>query len=130
MSGEAVNVLRIDKWLWAARFFKTRTLAQAAVESGKVMLNGERVKPSKEVRLSDRLEVRVGDTVREVTIEGLADKRGSAPEAARLYTESAESRLKRVTQAENRRLSTEPALGLHGRPTKRDRRTIAKLRGY
>ena len=130
MSGEAVNVQRIDKWLWAARFFKTRTLAQAAVESGKVTLNGERVKTSKEVRVADRVDVRVGDTVREVTVDGLADKRGSAPEAARLYTESAESRLKRVTQAENRRLNTEPALGLHGRPTKRDRRTIAKLRGY
>ena len=125
-----MNVQRIDKWLWAARFFKTRTLAQAAVESGKVTLNGERVKTSKEVRVADRVDVRVGDTVREVTVDGLADKRGSAPEAARLYTESAESRLKRVTQAENRRLSTEPALGLHGRPTKRDRRTIAKLRGY
>ena len=125
-----MNVQRIDKWLWAARFFKTRTLAQAAVESGKVTLNGERVKTSKEVRVADRVDVRVGDTVREVTVDGLADKRGSAPEAARLYTESAESRLKRVTQAENRRLNTEPALGLHGRPTKRDRRTIAKLRGY
>ena len=133
MSGEAVNVQRIDKWLWAARFFKTRTLAQAAVESGKVMLNGERVKPSKEVKLSDRLGVRVGDTVREVTIEGLAGKRGSAPEAARLYAESEESRLKRAAQAENRRLAVEPAAGLQGRPTKRDRRALdqlrAKLRG-
>ena len=122
--------VRIDKWLWAARFFKTRTLAQAAVESGKVTLNGERVKTSKEVRVADRVDVRVGDSVREVTVDGLADKRGAAPEAARLYTESEESRLKRSTQAENRRLNTEPALGLHGRPTKRDRRTIAKLRGY
>ena len=125
-----MNVQRIDKWLWVARFFKTRTLAQAAVESAKVTLNGERVKTSKEIRVADRVDVRVGDIVREVTVDGLADKRGSAPEAARLYTESAESRLKRVTQAENRRLNTEPALGLHGRPTKRDRRTIAKLRGY
>ncbi len=122
--------LRIDKWLWAARFFKTRTLAQAAVESGKVTHNGERVKPSKEVKLADRLDVRIGDSVREITVEGLAETRGSAPVAARLYSESEESRLKRVTQAENRRLNTEPALGLHGRPTKRDRRTIAKLRGY
>ena len=122
--------VRIDKWLWAARFFKTRTLAQGAVESGKVTLNGERVKTSKEVRTADRVDVRIGETLREVTIEGLSDKRGSAPEAARLYTESNESRLKRSAQAENRRLNTEPALGLHGRPTKRDRRTISKLRGY
>ena len=122
--------VRIDKWLWAARFFKTRTLAQAAVESGKVTLNGERVKPSKEVKAADRMDVRIGDSVREVTVEGLAETRGSALVAAGLYTESEESRLKRSTQAENRRLNTEPALGLHGRPTKRDRRTIAKLRGY
>jgi ribosome-associated heat shock protein Hsp15 len=122
--------VRIDKWLWAARFFKTRTLAQAAVESGKVTLNGERVKPAKEVKLADRVDVRIGDSVREVTVEGLAETRGSALVAARQYCESEESRLKRVAQAENRRLNTEPALGLHGRPTKRDRRTIAKLRGY
>jgi ribosome-associated heat shock protein Hsp15 len=122
--------VRIDKWLWAARFFKTRTLAQAAVESGKAILNGERVKPAKEVKLADRVDVRIGDSVREVTVEGLAETRGSALVAARLYSESEESRLKRATQAENRRLNTEPALGLQGRPTKRDRRSIAKLRGY
>ncbi len=122
--------VRIDKWLWAARFFKTRTLAQAAVESGKVTLNGERVKTSKEVKPADRLDIRIGDSVREVTIEGLSDKRGSAPEAARLYAESEQSRLNRAAQAENRRLNTEPTANLHGRPTKRDRRSIAKLRGY
>jgi ribosome-associated heat shock protein Hsp15 len=122
--------LRIDKWLWAARFFKTRSLAQAAVENGRVTLDGERVKPAKEVKVADRLAVRVGDSVREVTVDALADKRGSAVVAAGLYTESEESRLKRAAQAENRRLNTEPALGLHGRPTKRDRRSIAKVRGY
>ena len=122
--------VRIDKWLWAARFFKTRSLAQAAVEGGKIELNGERVKPSKEVRVADRVDVRVGDTVREVTVSGLSDKRGSAPEAAKLYAESEESRLKRAAAAENRRLAAEPALDLHGRPTKRDRRTLARLRGY
>ena len=126
----SVAAVRIDKWLWAARFFKTRTLAQAAVESGKVALNGERVKTSKEVRVADRIDVRVGETVREVTVEGLSDKRGSAPDAARLYIESEESRRKRADQAENRRLNTEPALDLHGRPTKRDRRSLSKLRGY
>ena len=125
----AVSV-RIDKWLWAARLFKTRSLAQAAVESGKVTLNGERVKPAKEVRPADCLTVRIGDTVREVRVTALSDKRGSAPDAARLYTETEESRLKRAAQAENRRLAVEPAQDLHGRPTKRDRRSIAKLRGY
>ncbi len=122
--------VRIDKWLWAARFFKTRSLAQAAVESGEVTLNGERVKPAKEVRAGDCLSIRIGDNTREVTVTALSDKRGSAPEAARLYAETEESRLKRAAQAENRRLGAEPALDLHGRPTKRDRRTLAKLRGY
>ena len=126
----SLAAVRIDKWLWAARFFKTRSLAQAAVESGKVTLNGERVKPSKEVRVADALYVRIGDTAREIAVTAISDKRGSAPDAARLYAETEESRLKRVAQAENRRLSTEPAADLHGRPTKRERRTLAKLRGY
>jgi ribosome-associated heat shock protein Hsp15 len=122
--------VRIDKWLWAARFFKTRSLAQAAVEGGRVTVNGESVKPSKEVKVADRLTVRIGDSARQVTVEGLSDKRGSAVVASGLYTESEESRLKRLAQAENRRLNSEPALALHGRPTKRDRRSLAKLRGY
>jgi ribosome-associated heat shock protein Hsp15 len=125
-----VNGVRIDKWLWAARFFKTRSLAQAAVENGRATLNGDRVKPSKDVKTDDRVDVRIGDSVREVTVTGLADKRGSAAEAARLYAESEQSRLKRVEQAEARRLNVEPAAALHGRPTKRDRRSMSKLRGY
>ena len=126
----SLSSVRIDKWLWAARFFKTRSLAQAAVEAGKATLNGERVKPAKEVKAGDRLEVRIGDASREITVVDIADKRGSAPQAARLFEESESSRLKRVEQAEARRLGVEPAAGLHGRPTKRERRTIAKLRGY
>ena len=126
----SLAAVRIDKWLWAARFFKTRSLAQAAVEGGKVLLNGERVKPAKEVRPADRVDVRIGDVVREVTVEGISDKRGSAPEASKLYAESEESVQKRAAQAENRRLGTEPAANLQGRPTKRIRRTLEKLRGY
>ena len=122
--------VRIDKWLWAARFYTTRSLAQAAVEGGKVSLNGERTKPSKEVRAGDRLEIRAGETGRDITVVALSDKRGSAPEAAKLYAESEASIQKRIAVAENRRLAAEPALELHGRPTKRDRRTLAKLRGY
>jgi len=122
--------VRIDKWLWAARFYRTRSAAQAAIEGGKVSLNGERVKPSKEVRPGDRLEVGSGELGREITVVALSDKRGSATEAAKLYTESEESVQKRAAFAENRRLVTEPALDLHGRPTKRDRRSLAKLRGY
>ena len=125
-----LSALRIDKWLWAARFFKTRGLAQAAIENGKVTLNGERVKPSKEIKVTDRLDIRIGESLREVAVEGLSDKRGAAPVAARLYCESEASRLNRAVQAENKRLVTEPARDLHGRPTKRDRRSLAKLRGY
>jgi ribosome-associated heat shock protein Hsp15 len=125
-----LNSVRIDKWLWAARFFKTRSLAQAAVEAGKATLNGDTVKPAKEVRVGDRILVRIGDATREVLVTDLADKRGSAPQAARLYEETELSRAKRVEQAEMRRLGVEPAAGLQGRPTKRDRRSISKLRGY
>ena len=125
-----MTAVRIDKWLWAARFFKTRSLAQAAVDSGKVLLNAQRVKPAKEVRPGDLVDVRIGDFVRNVTVLELSDKRGSAPQVARLYAESEASRHKRAEQAETRRLGVEPAAGRQGRPTKRDRRSIAKLRGY
>ena len=122
--------VRIDKWLGAARFYRTRSAAQAAIEGGKVSVNGERVKPSRDVRPGDRLDVGSGETGREITVVAVSDKRGSAPVAEKLYTESEESRLKRAVFAENRRLVTEPTLDLHGRPTKRDRRSLAKLRGY
>ena len=123
-----MNALRIDKWLWAARFFKTRSLAQAAVEAGKVHLNSERVKPAKELRLGDRLEVVVGESIWELSVEALSDKRGPAPEARKLYSESEASRLARATQAELRRLGVEPAARLRGRPSKHDRRALEKLR--
>ena len=122
--------MRIDKWLWAARFYKTRSLAQAAVEGGKVRLNGERVKPAKDLRVGDRLEVAIGEAVWEIAVNSLSDKRGPASEARKLYTESEASRLRRVAAAESRRLAVEPAIDLAGRPTKRDRRSLAKLRGY
>ena len=130
VNGLRMNGLRIDKWLWAARFFKTRSLAQAAVEAGKVRLEGERVKPSKELRAGDRVQVASADNVWEMTVEALSDKRGPAPQARKLYAESEASQLSRATRSESRRLGLEPALGLHGRPTKRERRSLAKLRGY
>jgi len=122
--------VRVDKWLWAARFFKTRSLAQAAVEGGKVRLNGERVKPAKDVRVGDRVEVSAGETVWDLSVAALSDKRGPASEARKLYEEGEASRLSRVAAAESRRLAVEPASSLAGRPTKRDRRTLHKLRGY
>ena len=122
--------MRVDKWLWAARFFKTRSLAQTAVEGGKIRLNGERVKPAKDLRIGDRLEIAAGDALWELEVASLSDKRGPAVDARKLYEESEASRLKRIAEAESRRLGAEPASSLAGRPTKRDRRTLAKLRGY
>lgn len=120
--------VRVDKWLWAARFFKTRSLATDAVDGGRVQLNGLRVKPAKEVRRGDRIELTIGEMRWELTIEDLADKRGPAPEARKLYRESEASEAARLRQIEERHLKVEPALDLHGRPTKRDRRRIDRWR--
>lgn len=116
--------MRLDKWLWAARFFKTRTLATDAITGGKVQLNGSRVKASREVKLDDRLEISNSEVRWEVSVRALSDKRGPAPEARLLYEESLESIAARENQRENRKLVVDPAADLHGRPTKRDRRQI------
>ena len=121
-------MVRIDKWLWAARFFKTRGLAAAAVAGGRAHLNGERVKPSKEVRLADTIEVRVGHAQWTVVVTGLSDKRGPASVAAGLYEETAESRAQREQRALERRLSRPPGADLGARPTKQDRRRMEQLR--
>lgn len=118
--------VRIDKWLWAARFFKTRSLATDAVDSGKVRLNGERVKPARGVRIGDRLDIDNGSTEWEVVIDGLAEQRGSASVAQTLYTETGESISRREATAEQRRFFREPADTIKGRPTKRDRRLLDK----
>ena len=116
--------MRIDKWLWAARFFKTRSLAAQAVDSGKVNLNGERCKPAREIRVNDALRVRTGDFEWEVAVRGLSDKRGPASVAQTLYEETAESRDRREEQAAMRKLTKEPAREIKGRPTKRNRRML------
>jgi len=116
---------RIDKWLWAARFFKTRALAVVAVEQGKVLLNGVRVKPAKTVVPSDCLEIRHGEVRYVVDVVALSNKRGGAPDAQKLYLETDESRTLRAEHTA--RLKAEPARFLFkGRPTKRDRRIIEK----
>jgi ribosome-associated heat shock protein Hsp15 len=120
--------VRIDKWLWAARFFKTRALAQAAVVAGKVRLHDERVKPSKDVRVGDELAVRVGEFEWSVTVAGLAERRGPADEARKLYIESAGSIARRVAQIADRKAFGSPAGERKGRPTKRERRQIIKFR--
>jgi len=119
--------LRLDKWLWAARFFKTRSLAQQAIESGRVGLNRERVKPSHAVKAEDSVSVRVGEFEWQVRVKGLSERRGPAPEARKLYEESAESRAERERRVELRRWSAEPAAAIKGRPTKRDRRRLEDL---
>lgn len=121
--------LRIDKWLWAARFFKTRSLAAQAVEGGKVKLNQQRVKPAKEVHIGDVLEVQVGNYTWEITVLGLSARRGPAEEARLLYTESAESQERRQAQMALRSIQVEPAAQIHGRPTKRDRRRLGRFTG-
>ena len=116
--------LRIDRWLWAARFFKTRTSAATAVSGGKVHLNGQRTKPAKAVRAGDRLDVRRGDNRWEVTVLATAERRGPASEARTLYEEAAESVERRVREREARRERRLAAAAGAGRPTKRDRRML------
>ena len=97
--------VRIDKWLWAARFFKTRTLATEAVAGGRVHLDGTRIKPSRDVHVGDRLQITVGESTMSVVVRALGDRRGSATVAALLYDETTESREKREREREQRRLS-------------------------
>ena len=120
--------MRIDRWLWTARLFKTRSLAAEAVGGGRVHVNGVAEKPSREVRLGDRLEVTIGTSRREVIVSGLAERRGPAREAAALYEETAASVAEREREAQLRRLSP-PVPELGGRPTKRDRRRMQAGRG-
>jgi ribosome-associated heat shock protein Hsp15 len=121
--------LRIDKWLWAARFYKTRTLASEEIDKGRVHINGVAVKPSREVKAGDTVMVRTGAISRSVAVQGVSDKRGSAPVAAQLFTETPESITQRLAAAEQRRLAPEPALSLtQGRPTKRERRDTDRAR--
>jgi len=120
---------RIDKWLWAARFFKTRSLAAQAVEGGKVRLNQQRIKPAKEIHVGDLLEIQIGNEAWEVSVQGLSVRRGPAEEARALYQESVASQAQRLAQREQRSLQTEPAAQIHGRPTKRDRRRLGRLTG-
>jgi len=122
--------VRIDKWLWAARFYKSRSLAADAVSGGRAQLNGARVKPSREVGAGDELEVTIGQTRRVVIVRGASDRRGPAKAAALLYDETPESVAARELAAEQRRLqSPPPGADLGMRPTKRDRRRLDSARG-
>ncbi|WP_417069053.1 RNA-binding S4 domain-containing protein [Niveibacterium terrae] len=128
MASPNLTQTRIDKWLWAARMFKTRTLATTAVDGGTVHLNGVRVKPAREVKAGDRIRVSTETGERELIVVAIGERRGSAPEAQKLYEETAESIARREAAREARQLGVEPAGERHGRPTKRDRRTIERWR--
>ena len=122
--------VRIDKWLWAARFFKTRSLAQTAVGGGKVRLNDERVKVAKEVKVGDTLAIRIAVYEWVVTVMALSEKRGSAEIARTLYTENEESIAKRLAQIADRRAQAGvwgERVG-KGRPTKRERREVERFK--
>ncbi len=120
--------LRLDKWLWAARSFKTRSLAPDAIERGRVKVNEERVKPARNVRIGDVLDIDNGSSEWQVRVADLSDKRGPAPVAQQLYAETELSVQRRQQESERRRLFAEPAEAIHGRPTKRDRRQLDRSR--
>ena len=125
--GVMEDSVRIDKWLWAARFFKTRSLATQAVENGRVRLDGERVKPARALKPGMLVDIDNGSTRWEVKVVALAEVRGSAVVAQTLYAETdEESAAKRQMLADERRFFHEPGAAIKGRPTKRDRRRIDK----
>ena len=125
-----MDKVRIDKWLWAARFYKTRTLATDDIHKGRVEVNGQEAKPAREVRVGDTIRLRQREGPRVLQVLALSDKRGSAPIAQQLYQETAESLKARAETAELRRMGTEPALSLqHGRPGKHERKAIENAWG-
>ena len=122
-----MDKLRIDKWLWAARFYKTRALAVEEIDKGRVKVNGLEAKPAREVKPGDTVSLRQGPVNRTVVVRGISSQRGAAPVAQQLYEETEESLRLRAQAAEQRRLNSDPAgTQEHGRPTKRDRRTLDK----
>ncbi len=125
----ALTAVRLDKWLWSARFFKTRAAAQQAVEGGKVKLNGERTKPAKDLKVGDRLVIHAGTAAWTIAVARLSDQRGPAAVACTLYEEDEASRAQREEQAALRRFAASPDQERSGRPTKRERRQLERWRG-
>lgn len=127
-----ITSMRLDKWLWAARFYKTRALAVEQISKGRVTVNQAAAKASREVRVGDRIDLRQGHVPKIVEVLGLSNMRGPAPVAQQLYQETAQSVAERARLAEQRRLAPEPATAIalqhDGRPTKRDRRHIERVR--
>ncbi|GAB1424056.1 MAG: RNA-binding S4 domain-containing protein [Thauera sp.] len=127
---DSVPRTRVDKWLWAARFFKHRSAATEAIDGGKVKLNGLATKPSREIKPGDRVDITIGEDTRTVMVCAIADKRGTATVAQTLYEETAESMEARERARELRKFAATPGADLHGRPTKRDRRRIDRFGGF
>ena len=123
-----INRLRLDKWLWAARFFKTRSLAKAAIEGGKVQLEGHRVKVSREISVGDTLQIRQGWDQKVVVVQALSDQRRGAPEARLLYLETEESIARREAEAAARKAAGGMIDRPAGRPTKKQRRQIHRFK--
>jgi ribosome-associated heat shock protein Hsp15 len=120
--------MRIDKWLWAARFYKTRSLATQAIEAGQVRLNGERCKPAREIKAGDEVILRHNGLEWQIRVKALSDQRGSSIVARMLYEETEGSRTRREETIAMRRMSSEPALEIRGRPTKRNRRLLTRFK--
>ena len=125
---DPLGKLRIDKWLWVARFYKTRSIAAEAVEGGKARLSGERVKPSREVKPGDEVQIRAGELEWTVAVRGLSIRRGPASEAVLLYSESAESKKTREEHIAMRHAGPKPLAQGQGRPTKRERRSLDRFK--
>ncbi len=124
----SVDTMRLDKWLWCARFYKTRSLATEEISKGRVTVNGQSAKPARDLRCGDTVAFRQGPIARTVWVRGLSGYRGPAPIAQQLYEETPESIAAREQAAEQRRLAPEPSATLQeGRPTKRDRREIERV---
>jgi ribosome-associated heat shock protein Hsp15 len=121
--------MRIDKWLWVARFFKTRSLAATAIASHKIRCNGDHVKPARDLKVGDELEITIGQAVFVVIVQGMAEQRRPAPEARLLYQETPESEAGRQRDQELRKLAPVPGSDLKGRPTKREGRLIRRIGG-
>jgi ribosome-associated heat shock protein Hsp15 len=121
--------MRLDKWLWAARFYKSRGLAQSAIEGGHVKIHQESAKPSREIRPGDKLSIRIGEYSWDVTVLALVLQRGPAPDARLLYEEDEDSLLRRAQAMEARKLQHKPEAERHARPDKRERRSLQRFRG-
>ncbi|PIF91139.1 heat shock protein Hsp15 [Acidovorax sp. 62] len=125
------ETMRLDKWLWCARFYKTRSLATEEISKGRVTVNGQQAKPARDLRCGDTVALRQGPVARTVLVRALSGARGPAPVAQLLYEETVESIAAREQAAEQRRLAPEPAATLQdGRPTKRDRRNIERAQDW